>query len=54
MRGNRLHLVVPENAAELITDDPSELSAVAARTDGVPGRLRLMDGGEGAPPDDAA
>ena len=54
MRANRLHLVRPEDAAQPATDAPSEVSAVAARTGGVAGQLRLVDSGEGMPPDDAA
>ena len=52
MPGSRLHLVL-ENTAQPATDAPSEVSAVAARTDCVAGRLRLVDSGEGMP-DDAA
>jgi hypothetical protein len=54
MRNNRLQLVVPENNAKVTTDATTELSAVPAMPDAVTRRLRLVDGDEGAPPDDAA
>lgn len=54
MRSNRLQLVVPETSAKATNDGPTELSAVTITPDAVTGRLRLVDTGEGSPPDDAA
>jgi len=54
MRDNRLQIVEPESSAKATTDTSAELSAVPAMPDAVTPRLRLVDGGEGGPPDDAA
>jgi hypothetical protein len=54
MRDNRLQLVEPENSAKESTDSPTERLAVTAMPDAVVQRLRLVDAGEGTPPDDAA
>jgi hypothetical protein len=54
MQQNRLKLVVSEEPAHAATDGSTELFAVPAAPDSSVRRLRVMDSGEGPPPDDAA
>jgi hypothetical protein len=54
MRQDRLKLVVAENGATSATDGTTELPAEAAMPDSCTWRLRLVESGEEAPPDDAA
>jgi len=54
MRDNRLQLVEPENSAKASTDAPTKRVVVTPMPDGVGPGLRLVEGDDGAPPDDAA
>jgi hypothetical protein len=54
MRDNRLQLVETDNSAKASTDSPTELRTVTARPDGAMPWLRLVEGDDGGPSDDAA